>query len=146
MKSIQINSRKEALNFVFQNSPCISIRFDRRRKEVKQVLYFVSFEETKEIEAKKMKRYGNKEPYLDMPIKKLIWTIKSFARKDNYRKVLIQGNNGFYWCNPVYGLRDYNRSFAGKLTDKNARKVSLINSLIDKWVDCLPTYAENLKV
>lgn len=47
MKTMQINSRKEALNFVFQNSPCISIRFDKRRKEVKQILSFVSFEKNK---------------------------------------------------------------------------------------------------
>lgn len=146
MKSIQINSRKEALNFVFQNSPCISIRFDRRRKEVKQVLSFVSFEEIKEIEAKKMKRYANKGELVFSPIKKLQGVIKLFARKDDYKKVLMSNNRSIYWCSPVYGLSDYNKSLFGKLTENNIRKADLINCLINSWADHLPNYAKKLKV
>lgn len=146
MKTIQINNRKEALNFVFQNSPCISVRFDKRRKEVKQILSFVSFEEIKEIEAKKMKRYINKEEHAYRPIKKLQWTIKTFARKDSYKKILMANNRVIYWCSPAYGLSDYNKSFFGKLTESNIRKADLINSLINSWADHLPNYAKNLKV
>lgn len=82
--------------------------------------------------------FGKKQPYYvkapTLPANDAV----SFAKTQNfgspYCKVLIRGNNNFYWANPVYGHSDYNKSVAFPINKKNSRLAYLINSMIYKTI------------
>lgn len=80
--------------------------------------------------------FGKKQPcYIkapELPVNNAV----NFAKEQNYNspycKVLIRGNNNFYWASPVYGHSDYNKSVAFPINEKNERLAYLINSMIYK--------------
>lgn len=122
----------DALNYVFKGSPVISIRFDKRKAIVKQVLNLYTIADLLEIEAKKRARIntGNK-PYAPiMRYQKLIDNQKNAP--SNYKKVLISSNTAIYLSSPIYGLKDYNRSVFFENNPANLKKADLINQLIIK--------------
>ena len=131
MRTNQI-TKKEAINIVFKKSPVICIRFDRRKKQVKQILSVFSIEELKIIEQKRIRRYRSKvsEPY--QPIKDIQYNISLFNRSDNYRKVLIDGSTRIYWAHPLYKHQDYNKSVFGLNTPANRKRMQLINAILNK--------------
>ena len=125
-------SKKEALNYVFKNSPVISIRFDKRKSIVRQVLSLYSIGELLEIEAKKMSRINTCNKYYApiMRYRTLIDNQKNAP--SNYKKVLISGNTSIYLASQTYGLKDYNRSVFAENNPANLKKAELINQLIIK--------------
>lgn len=126
-----ISTRKEALNYVFGNNPAIVVRLDKRYSETKQVLQFFSISELREIQEKKINRYGKHDvhysPIMDIKVK-----IMKEKWAGNYMKLLIEGNKNIYWASPAYGHSDYNKSVWAKNSAENRRKMVLINSLITK--------------
>lgn len=132
MKTKAQITKKEAINIVFNESPVIFLRFDKRKKQVKQVLSVFSIEELKAIEQKRMERYGNKEVKAYQPIRDLQCDINLFNRVDNYCKVLIEGNTRIYWAHPLYRHQDYNKSVFGLNTPANRKRMQLINAILDK--------------
>lgn len=114
-------SKKQAISLIFDGSPCICIRLDRKDKQVKQILSVFTVSELKEIEAKKIARYNMKEdPY--QPILDLKQTIDMFNRKDKYGKILILGKDNIYWAHPEYGHSDYNKTVFAPNTVSNRKK------------------------
>ena len=125
-------TKEEALNYVFANSPVISVKFDKRKAIVRQVISLYTIEELLEIETKKRSRIntGNR-PY--EPIMRYRGLINNQRNAPyNYKKVLISSSNAIYLTSPIYGLKDYNRSVFFENTPSNFRKAQLINQLIIK--------------
>ena len=58
----------------------------------------------------------------------------NFAKKQRinspYCKILIKGNNNWYWASPVYKHSDYNKSIAFPINEFNNRLAYLLNKLI----------------
>ena len=131
MKTKEV-TRKEALNYVFRNSPVISVKFDRRKTIVKQVLSLYTIEDLLEIEAKKMNRINNcVKSYA--PITRYRELIDNQRKAPyNYKKVLISSINTIYLASPIYGLKDYNKSVFSENNPANLKKTELINQLIIK--------------
>ena len=126
-------SKKEALNYVFKNSPVISIRFDKRKSIVRQILSMYTIEELNEIERKKMNRIHNYTVEY-APIVRYRKLISSQNNANNYRKNLIIGIKSIYFTSPVYLHRDYNKSVFFENTENNRIKAILINRLINKAI------------
>ena len=122
----------DALNYVFKGSPVISIRFDKRKSIVRQILSMYTVEELNEIERKKMNRINNcVKSYA--PIIRYRELIENQRKApSNYKKVLISGNTSIYLASPIYGLLDYNRSLFFENNPANLKKTELINQLIIK--------------
>lgn len=131
MKTTELNKR-EALNYVFANSPVISIRFDKRKAIVKQVLNLYTIDELLEIETKKRSRINTcNKSYA--PILRYRELINNQRRApSNYKKVLISSINTIYLASPIYGLKDYNKSVFFENNPVNFKKAELINQLIIK--------------
>ena len=125
-------TRREALNYVFANSPVISVNFDKRKTIVKKVLNLYTIDELLEIEAKKMNRINtcNKSYAPIMRYRELIDNQKKAP--DSYKKVLISSSNAIYLASHTYGFNDYNRSVFFENTPSNLKKAELINQLIIK--------------
>ena len=131
MKTTEL-TRKEALNYVFANSPVISIKFDKRKTIVKQVLSLYTIDELLEIEAKKRSRINTCNKSYE-PIMRCRGLINNQRKApDSYKKVLISSSNAIYLASPIYGLKDYNRSVFFENTPSNLKKAELINQLIIK--------------
>ena len=125
-------TRREALNYVFKNSPVISIRFDRRKTIVKQVLSLYTIGELLEIEAKKRSRINtDNKPYAPIVRYRDLINAQKNA-PSNYKKVLISGITTIYLANHLYGFNDYNMSVFFENTPSNIKKAELINQLIIK--------------
>ena len=131
MRTEQI-TKKEALNIVFNESPIICVRFDRRKKQIKHVLEVFSIEELKTIEQKKIERYNRNRIETYQPIMSLKHDINLFKRNDNYRKGLIDGNTRIYWAHPEYKHQDYNKSVFVLNTPTNRKRMQLINAILNK--------------
>lgn len=125
-------TRKEALNYVFKNSPVISVKFDKRKTIVKQVLNLYTIGDLLEIEAKKMSRINPRNKYY-APIMRYRDLIDNQRKApSNYKKVLISSNTAIYLASAIYGLKDYNRSLFFENNPTNLKKAELINQLIIK--------------
>ena len=125
-------TRKEALNYVFKNSPVISIRFDKRKSIVRQILGMYTVEELNEIERKKMSRINTCNKYY-APIMRYRELIENQRKvPSNYKKVLISSINTIYLASPIYGFNDYNMSVFAENNPANLKKAELINQLIIK--------------
>jgi len=128
-------TKKEALSIVFKsNSPVICLKFDRRKKIVKEVLDLFTISELKEIETKRLKRYRIHHDASGhyMSITDIKHDLTLYRRSDNYRKILIEGNKHIYWAHPVYLHKDYNKSIFAENTPANRKRMRLINSLLSK--------------
>ena len=133
MKTINL-SKRDALNYVFKNAPVISIRFDKRKPIVRQILSMYTYQELKEIEQKKMNRM-NKSIYNYAPIKKYRYIISLQKNApENYRKEIVVGIDSIHLASPIYRNRDYNKSVIFANTENNRIKANLINKLINKAV------------
>lgn len=76
------------------------------------------------------------ESYYERPV--VSYSIRFAKQQDlnsNYCKVLVKGNKNWYWCSPVYGHSDYNKSIAFPINEKNNRLAFLLNNLIEKKVN-----------
>jgi hypothetical protein len=127
-------SKKEALNYVFKNSPVISIRFDKRKTIVKQVLSLYTIGDLLEIEAKKMSRINTCNKYYAPILRYRDLIDNQKSAPSNYKKVLISSNTAIYIASQTYGLKDYNKSVFFENTENNRIKAILINRLINKAV------------
>lgn len=125
-------TKKEALNYVFGNSPVISVRFDRRKAIVRQVLSLYTIGDLLVIEAKKRARINTcNKPYA--PIMRYRELIENQRKAPyNYKKVLISSATNIYLASPIYGLNDYNKSVFFENNKVNKKKAYLINKLIIK--------------
>ena len=125
-------TRREALNYVFKSSPVISVRFDKRKTIVRQVLSLYTIGELLEIEAKKMNRINNcVKSYA--PITRYRELIDNQRKAPyNYKKVLISSINTIYLASHLYGFNDYNYSVFAENNPSNLKKAELINQLIIK--------------
>lgn len=125
-------TRREALAYVFKNSPVISIKFDKRKSIVKQVLNLYTIGDLLEIEAKKRSRIntGNKSYAPIVRYRELIDNQRNAPY--NYKKVLISSINTIYLASHTYGFNDYNMSVFAENTPSNLKKADLINQLIIK--------------
>ena len=125
-------TRREALNYVFKNSPVISVRFDKRKTIVRQVLSLYTIGELLEIESKKMSRINN---YVDSyaPIMRYRNLINAQRNAPlNYKKILISSITTIYLASHLYGFNDYNYSVFAENNPSNLKKSELINQLIIK--------------
>lgn len=131
MKTTELTKRK-ALAYVFNNSPVISVKFDKRKAIVRQVLSLYTIDKLLEIEAKKRSRINtcNKSYAPIMRYRELINNQRNAPY--NYKKVLISSNTTIYLVNHTYGFNDYNKSFFAENTPSNLKKAELINQLIIK--------------
>jgi hypothetical protein len=125
-------SKKEALNYVFKNSPVISIRFDKRKSIVRQVLSLYTIGDLLEIEAKKMSRINTCNKYYAPIIRYRELIDNQRKAPSNYKKVLISGITTIYLASAAYGLWDYNKSVFFENNKVNLKKAKLINKLIIK--------------
>ena len=125
-------TRREALNYVFKSSPVISVRFDKRKTIVRQVLSLYTIGELLEIESKKMSRINN---YVDSyaPIMRYRNLINAQRNAPlNYKKILISSITTIYLASHLYGFNDYNYSVFAENNPSNLKKAELINQLIIK--------------
>ena len=125
-------TRREALNYVFKSSPVISVRFDKRKTIVRQVLSLYTIGELLEIESKKMSRINN---YVDFyaPIMRYRNLINAQRNAPlNYKKILISSIATIYLASHLYGFNDYNYSVFAENNPSNLKKAELINQLIIK--------------
>ena len=49
-----------------------------------------------------------------------------------YKKILFVGNKHIYWCSPIYGHKDYNKSVWRENTPQNRAKAEIINRFLNK--------------
>ena len=71
--------------------------------------------------------------YIPEPILIVKNSIEIAKRQDKnspYCKILIKGNNNWYWASPVYLHSDYNKGIAFPINDFNNRLAYLLNKLI----------------
>lgn len=52
--------------------------------------------------------------------------------RDNYSKIMIEGNRHIYWASPVYQHSDYNKSRAMPNTERNREVMRVINNYLAK--------------
>src|SRR5574344_2006283 len=116
-----------ALNYVFKGSPVISIRFDKRKSIVRQILSMYTIQELNEIERKKMNRINTCNKYYAPILRYRALIDNQKNAPSNYKKELISGNTAIYLTSPIYGLKDYNRSVFFENTENNRIKAILIN-------------------
>lgn len=127
----QITSKKQAIDFFFAESRYFFGKIDRRKTIVKQALSFVSVEELRDIQEKRIGRYRpTPKPY--EPIVELRGLIEwqKNCIGTPYLKILIEGNKHIYWASPTYGHADYNRTIWADNTPANRKRMQLINKML----------------
>ena len=77
-------------------------------------------------------RNFNKSINSQLPFNDILRAIQ-FAKeqeKGNYLKILIAGNNNYYWASSTYGHSDFNKSIAFPITQKTKHIAEKINSIL----------------
>lgn len=57
--------------------------------------------------------------------------MKSEKNAGAYKKILFEGNNHIWWCSPIYGHKDYNKSIWRQNTPENRAKMQIINNYLN---------------
>lgn len=116
---VDVSSKSKVFNFIKNNAPS---------KRISSLAYRLSYG------AGDFKNYREsfKNPPFKMPISDAIRFAKMQKKEDmgNYIKILIMGNNNIYWAHPIYRHRDYNKSVAFEISDKNLKVAETINKFL----------------
>lgn len=61
--------------------------------------------------------------------------VEEMKREKNaglYKKILFEGGSHIWWCSPIYGHKDYNKSIWRANTPENRAKMRIINNYLNK--------------
>ena len=117
LHGVDVSNRENVFNFIQKFAPS---------QKVYNNAYSLSYG------ASNFKNYRIDHSTIHTPIANVVRFAKKSKKrqKDNYTKVLIIGDTNIYWASPVYGFKDYNKSFALKNTLKNRGFAQKVNAFI----------------
>lgn len=106
------------------------LKFDARKK----IFRGVCREEFAAAQAKSIYRMAHRYlPLIDVRCESLqAVEFCRLGRGTAHEKMIIEGGRHLWYASPAYGHRDYNKSVFAENTERNRRKMALINALASK--------------